>query len=126
MWERLQQNRVVLASDAQKLGWLLTVARHILIDRYRSERKERNGQQRRTKAANGTGKPGPDSEITEAVRKALFEMNGKEAEALRLRAIEEKSYGEIATAMKVSEGTVASWIFRARRTLTRKLKKFTK
>jgi len=48
-------------------------------------------------------------------------MNPRERDALLLYALAELSYEEIATALDVPVGTVATWLHRARETARREL-----
>ena len=57
------------------------------------------------------------SETRNAVRAALYRLTDEHREVLLLRYMQELDYGEIARALRISEGTVKSRISRARRQL---------
>ncbi|MBE0432068.1 RNA polymerase sigma factor [candidate division WOR-3 bacterium] len=59
----------------------------------------------------------------EIVRRAVEELSERQRMALILAQFEGRSYSEIAEIMKVSQSSVESLIFRARRALKRKLAK---
>lgn len=59
----------------------------------------------------------------EIVQKALLQLDEDSRAILVLREIQGQSYGEIAAALEIPEGTVKSRLSRARETLKEKLKK---
>lgn len=106
--------------------YLFQIARHHLINEYRSQSRrpldlkdpfdlhaETNDDSER--AVN---------ELEEAFDRALVKLPENQRTAILLLKQQELSYQEIADAMDASEGAVKTWIFRARQFLKQELKDF--
>jgi RNA polymerase sigma-70 factor (ECF subfamily) len=119
--------------------WLTTMTRNLLVDHFRKTR-----QQRMTDSLDAApsehedslplgeripdGGPPPDSgvqsrETREAVHGALQRLSPELREAVILRDLQDMDYREIATVLKVPEGTVKSRINRGRAELARLLQR---
>lgn len=111
--------------------WLVSVARNLCIDHYRSVRKERETIDRGVDA--GTLSPAASTESPMAsleqadrvalLRKALQALPPTLRSAVLLRDIEELTYQEIAERLKLPEGTVKSRINRGRTELARQIRR---
>lgn len=111
--------------------WLVSVARNLCIDHYRSVRKERETIDRGVDA--GTLAPAASTESPMAsleqadrvalLRKALQALPPTLRSAVLLRDIEELTYQEIAERLKLPEGTVKSRINRGRTELARQIRR---
>jgi len=111
--------------------WLISVSRNLCIDHYRSVRKERETVNRDIDPAELT----PVSSDTSAyarletrdrvqmLREALDKLPPTLRTAVMLRDIQEFSYQEIATKLKLPEGTVKSRINRGRTELARQIQR---
>lgn len=117
-WRRLDK---VLAADSQ-LAWLFGVAYRVLSNQYRTaDRAERLRQRIRLQRPR-TSEPGPvqtfeDNSDVVAVYSALGQLNAVDQELIRLAALEELTYAEIAAVLGMRVGAVRSRLFRARRRL---------
>jgi RNA polymerase sigma-70 factor (ECF subfamily) len=113
-WRRLDE---VPASDAARL-WLYRVARYVLANRYRSERRrERLAERLRhdlSLAFEDVPRPGSD---TVPLRDALSRLGTEDQEILRLCGWEELTPREIATVLGISHVAARSRLHRARRRL---------
>ena len=110
--------------------WLISVSRNLCIDHYRSVRKERETIDRDV----DPGDLSPTShEVSPYValeqrdrvvmlRDALEKLPGTLRTAVLLRDIQELSYQEIATQLRLPEGTVKSRINRGRTELARQIR----
>jgi RNA polymerase sigma-70 factor (ECF subfamily) len=111
--------------------WLISVSRNLCIDHYRSVRKEReainadvNASELSPPAADG----GPVARLEQRdrvrlLRQALAMLPPTLRTAVLLRDIQELSYQEIATRLKLPEGTVKSRINRGRSELARQIRR---
>jgi len=114
--------------------WLISISRNLCIDHYRSVRKERETMARdvdasqltpasreRAPFARGRGEL-EQIDLRQRIRAALAELPPTLREAVVLRDLQEFSYQEIATRLRLPEGTVKSRIHRARIALRDRLK----
>jgi RNA polymerase sigma-70 factor (ECF subfamily) len=109
--------------------WLISVSRNLCIDHYRSVRKERETMNRDVDPADlspVSTTRSPHAELEQRDRVELLRLAlGKLAPTLRtavmLRDIQELSYQEIATRLRLPEGTVKSRINRGRTELARQI-----
>jgi len=123
------------AETGQFATWLMSVGRNLLIDHYRHTKDERV-----TVSANeededfsvldtvAASEPSPQAQLEREeqaalLRKALGRLPPQLKEAVILRDLEELSYEEIGTILKVPEGTVKSRINRGRLELSKYLQK---
>jgi RNA polymerase sigma-70 factor (ECF subfamily) len=111
--------------------WLISVARNLCIDHYRSVRKERETVARDIDASTmpaATPEAGPHARLERddqraLLRRALDRLAPTLRSAVLLRDIQELSYQEIAGRLDLPEGTVKSRINRGRLELTRQIKR---
>jgi RNA polymerase sigma-70 factor (ECF subfamily) len=109
--------------------WLISISRNFCIDHYRSVRKERELVDRSMDAADVSPVApavDPTARLEQAdrralLRKAMAELPDTLRTAVLLRDIQELAYQEIATRLKLPEGTVKSRINRGRRELARQI-----
>jgi RNA polymerase sigma-70 factor (ECF subfamily) len=109
--------------------WLISVARNLCIDHYRSVRKERQTMNRNMDASDlapVAATPSPHALLEQAdrvvlLRRALERLAPTLRTAVVLRDIRELSYQEIAQELRVPEGTVKSRINRGRAELARQI-----
>jgi RNA polymerase sigma-70 factor (ECF subfamily) len=111
--------------------WLISVSRNLCIDHYRSVRKERETINRDVDAGE-LSPASPDESPFDAIeqrdrvtllRQALAALPESLRTAVLMRDIQERSYQEIAEALRLPEGTVKSRINRGRTELARQIKK---
>jgi RNA polymerase sigma-70 factor, ECF subfamily len=119
--------------------WVTAMTRNLLVDHFR-----RTKQERLTDSLDGTpserddamplseqiqdGRPAPDAraeteQLGEAVHRALGRLSPDLREAVILRDLQDMDYKEIATVLRVPEGTVKSRINRGRAELARLLQR---
>jgi RNA polymerase sigma-70 factor, ECF subfamily len=134
--------RTLNTYDAERgafVTWVTAMTRNLLVDHFR-----RTKQQRLTDSLDGTrserddamplseqiqdGRPAPDAraqtqQLGEAVHRALGRLSPDLREAVILRDLQDMDYKEIATVLKVPEGTVKSRINRGRAELARLLQR---
>jgi RNA polymerase sigma-70 factor (ECF subfamily) len=111
--------------------WLISVSRNLCIDHYRSVRKERETMNRDVDPADLTPVATTRSpyaaleqrDRVELLREALGRLAPTLRTAVMLRDIQELSYQEIATQLRLPEGTVKSRINRGRAELARQIQK---
>lgn len=121
--------------------WMTTVTRNLLVDHFRRTKQERTtdsmdaapegeeeGGGLRLSDRIEDRAPRPDErmetqEKQKLVHKALQELSPELKEAVILRDLQDMDYKEIATALKVPEGTVKSRINRGRAELARVLQR---
>jgi RNA polymerase sigma-70 factor (ECF subfamily) len=111
--------------------WLISISRNLLIDHYRSRRKERETMARDIDAATLTPaskERSPHGQLEERdvrhlVRTALAELPPALREAVTLRDLQDFSYLEIAARLGLPEGTVKSRINRGRLELARQIRR---
>jgi RNA polymerase sigma-70 factor, ECF subfamily len=111
--------------------WLISVSRNLCIDHYRSVRKERETVNRDIDPAE-LSPASPDKSAyalleqrdrVQMLREALDKLPPTLRTAVMLRDIQELSYQEIATKLKLPEGTVKSRINRGRTELARQIQR---
>jgi RNA polymerase sigma-70 factor, ECF subfamily len=121
------------------MTWVTTVTRNLLVDHFRKTRQERvtdslDTPQSEQDDAMPLGEripdkgPSPDTrvqsrEAKEAVHLALQRLSPELREAVILRDLQDMDYREIATVLRVPEGTVKSRINRGRAELARLLQR---
>src|SRR5580693_1273142 len=111
--------------------WLISVSRNLCIDHYRSVRKERETINRDVDASElspASPDEGPVAAIEQRdrvmlLRQALAALPESLRTAVLMRDIQERSYQEIADALRLPEGTVKSRINRGRTELARQIRK---
>jgi RNA polymerase sigma-70 factor (ECF subfamily) len=111
--------------------WLISVARNLCIDHYRSVRKERETINRDLDPAeltpvSPTRSPHTELEVRDRVallRQALDTLAPTLRTAVMMRDIQEMTYQEIADRLRLPEGTVKSRINRGRTELARQIQK---
>ena len=111
--------------------WLISVSRNLCIDHYRSVRKERQTIDRNVDASElspASTDAGPMAALEQRdrvalLRSALAGLPETLRAAVVMRDIQELSYQEIATALRLPEGTVKSRINRGRTELARQIRK---
>jgi RNA polymerase sigma factor (sigma-70 family) len=113
-WRRLDD---VPPGRAGRL-WLYGVARHVLANQQRSERRrERLGERLRHELPGALEGVPPPASQTGVVRAALAGLGLEDQEILRLCGWEELTPGEIATVLGISQVAARSRLHRARRRL---------
>jgi RNA polymerase sigma-70 factor (ECF subfamily) len=111
--------------------WLISVSRNLCIDHYRSVRKERETVNRDIDPAELAPVSSDKSayamletrDRVQMLREALDKLPPTLRTAVMLRDIQEFSYQEIATKLKLPEGTVKSRINRGRTELARQIQR---
>jgi RNA polymerase sigma-70 factor, ECF subfamily len=115
-WRRLDD--VPGGEDARP--WLLAVARRVLANQRRGERR-RDGLAQRLGHELTARLPGLDDDGGDRVRAALAQLTEEDREILRLAGWEELTSGEIAVVLGVRPVTARSRLHRARRRLRAQL-----
>lgn len=111
-WRRPEQ---VPDGEAAARLWLYGVARRVLANQRRGERRRRRLGERLQSARGDQLVPGPDDAGTEReVLIALSSLSGRDREILLLAAWEGLSHGEIAAVLGCSENASAVRLHRAR------------
>lgn len=121
------------------MTWVTTVTRNLLVDHFRKTRQDRvtdslDTPQSEQEDAMPIGEripdrgPAPDTKVQsreakEAVHEALQKLSPDLREAVILRDLQDMDYKEIATVLRVPEGTVKSRINRGRAELARLLQR---
>ena len=121
------------------MTWVTTVTRNLLVDHFRKTRQDRVTDSLDTTASDHDDAlplgdripdrgPAPDTKVQsreakEAVHEALQKLSPELREAVILRDLQDFDYREIATVLKVPEGTVKSRINRGRAELARLLQR---
>jgi RNA polymerase sigma-70 factor (ECF subfamily) len=121
------------------MTWVTTVTRNLLVDHFRKTKQERLTDSLDTTSSGHEDAmplseqipdrgPSPDSrvqsrEAKETVHQALQKLSPELREAVILRDLQDMDYREIATILKVPEGTVKSRINRGRAELARLLQR---
>jgi RNA polymerase sigma-70 factor, ECF subfamily len=121
------------------MTWVTTVTRNLLVDHFRKTKQERLTDSLDTTSSGHEDAmplseqipdrgPSPDSrvqsrEAKETVHEALQKLSPELREAVILRDLQDLDYREIATVLKVPEGTVKSRINRGRAELARLLQR---
>jgi RNA polymerase sigma factor (sigma-70 family) len=121
------------------MTWVTTVTRNLLVDHFRKARQERLTDSLDTTSSDHEDAmpladripdhaPTPDSKVQsretrEVVHEALQRLSPELREAVILRDLQDMDYREIATVLRVPEGTVKSRINRGRAELARLLQR---
>ena len=121
------------------MTWITTLTRNLLVDHFRKTKNDRLTDSLDATASDHEdamplgdripdGGPPPDSgvqsrETKETVHQALQKLSPELREAVILRDLQDLDYREIATVLKVPEGTVKSRINRGRAELARLLQR---
>jgi len=121
------------------MTWVTTMTRNLLVDHFRKTRQERITDSLDTTASEQEDAmplneripdrgPAPDTKVQsreagEAVHQALQKLSPELREAVILRDLQDMDYREIATVLRVPEGTVKSRINRGRAELGRLLQR---
>jgi RNA polymerase sigma-70 factor (ECF subfamily) len=111
--------------------WIISIARNLCIDHYRSVRKERETIAREVDAGELTPASGdisPEGELEQSdlralLQRALEKLPVSLRTAVVLRDLQELSYQEIADRLRLPEGTVKSRINRGRLELARQVRR---
>lgn len=133
---RLFRNLASYRAEAGSLAtWLTTLTRNLLIDHYRRARPDRMTDPLEIENAEGEtvpralAAPGRSAEhavwgreVQEHVQRALLKLSPELREAIILRDLQDLDYKEIATVLRLPEGTVKSRINRGRIELARLLR----
>jgi RNA polymerase sigma-70 factor (ECF subfamily) len=138
----IKMYRTLSSYDVERgafMTWVTTVTRNLLVDHFRKTRQERvtdslDTPQSEQEDAMPLGDripdkgPSPDTrvqsrEAKEAVHEALQRLSPELREAVILRDLQDMDYREIATVLRVPEGTVKSRINRGRAELARLLQR---
>ena len=138
----IKMYRTLNTYDAGKgafMTWVTTMTRNLLVDHFRKGKQERLTDSLDTTSSDHEDvmplgdripdqAPAPDSsvqtrETREAVHQALQKLSPELREAVILRDLQDMDYREIATALRVPEGTVKSRINRGRAELARLLQR---
>lgn len=134
--------RTLLSYDATKgafVTWVTTITRNLLVDHFRKTKQDRitdsidsaasehEDAQPLSEQIQDQSAP-PDArvrsrEVGERVHAALAKLSPELREAVILRDLQDMDYREIATVLKVPEGTVKSRINRGRAELARLLQR---
>jgi len=121
------------------MTWVTTMTRNLLVDHFRKTKQERLTDSLDTTSSDHEDAmplgeqipdkgPTPDSKVQsretgEVVQEALQKLSPELREAVILRDLQDMDYKEIATVLKVPEGTVKSRINRGRAELARLLQR---
>jgi RNA polymerase sigma-70 factor (ECF subfamily) len=121
------------------MTWITTVTRNLLVDHFRKTKQDRLTDSLDTTSSDHEDVmplgeqipdrgPAPDSKVQsrearEVVHAALQKLSPELREAVILRDLQDMDYREIATVLKVPEGTVKSRINRGRAELARLLQR---
>ena len=121
------------------MTWVTTMTRNLLVDHFRKTKQERMTESLDTTSSEHEDAmplseqipdrgPTPDSKVQsreagETVHQALQKLSPELREAVILRDLQDFDYREIATVLKVPEGTVKSRINRGRAELARLLQR---
>jgi len=121
------------------MTWVTTVTRNLLVDHFRKTKQDRLTDSLDTTSSDHEDVmplgeqipdrgPAPDSKVQsrearEVVHAALQKLSPELREAVILRDLQDMDYREIATVLKVPEGTVKSRINRGRAELARLLQR---
>jgi RNA polymerase sigma-70 factor (ECF subfamily) len=134
--------RTLTSYDVDKgafMTWVTTITRNLLVDHFRRTKLERATDSLDTTSSEHEDamplseqlpdhSPAPDRnvqsrETREAVHQALQKLSPELREAVILRDLQDMDYREIATVLRVPEGTVKSRINRGRAELARLLQR---
>ncbi|MGE5413930.1 MAG: RNA polymerase sigma factor [Syntrophomonadaceae bacterium] len=111
------------------VAWVLSVSRHLCIDRYRRKKRENSFRFVSDDAVTSLLPSGDDPgtvaltrERTRILFSALAELPEDLSEILILRDLNGLAYDEIGKALELPEGTVKSRLFRARAEVARRIR----
>src|SRR5215472_5475835 len=138
----IKMYRTLSSYDSSKgafVTWVTTITRNLLVDHFRKTKQDRMTDSMDTTAsdhedAQPLSEQIPDQsappdarvrsrEVSETVHQALAKLSPELREALILRDLQDMDYREIATVLRVPEGTVKSRINRGRAELARLLQR---
>jgi RNA polymerase sigma-70 factor (ECF subfamily) len=138
----IKMYRTLKSYDVERgalMTWVTTIARNLLVDHFRKSKQERitdsldaapSEQENATPLMDQIQDkgPAPDAgvstrETKEMVHRGLQKLSPELREAVVLRDLQDMDYREIATVLKVPEGTVKSRINRGRAELARLLQR---
>jgi RNA polymerase sigma-70 factor (ECF subfamily) len=138
----IKMYRTLNTYDVQRgafMTWVTTITRNLLVDHFRKTKQERMTDSLDATASEHENAmplsekipdqgPGPDlsvqsRETGETVHQALQKLSPELREAVILRDLQDMDYREIATVLRVPEGTVKSRINRGRAELARLLQR---
>ena len=138
----IKMYRTLGSYDADRgafMTWVTTITRNLLVDHFRRTKQERVTDSLDTTSSDHEDAmplseqlpdhgPPPDSKVQtretgEAVHQALQRLSPELREAVILRDLQDMDYREIATVLRVPEGTVKSRINRGRGELARLLQR---
>jgi RNA polymerase sigma-70 factor (ECF subfamily) len=138
----IKMYRTLSSYDAERgalMTWMTTLTRNLLVDHFRKTKHDRMTDSLDTTSSEHEDAmplgeripdrgPAPDSrvqsrEARETVHEALQKLSPELREAVILRDLQDMDYREIATVLKVPEGTVKSRINRGRGELARLLQR---
>jgi RNA polymerase sigma-70 factor (ECF subfamily) len=138
----IKMYRMISSYDAGRaafMTWVTTITRNLLVDHFRKTKHDRVTDSLDTTSSEHEDAmplgeqipdrgPAPDSrvqsrEARETVHEALQKLSPELREAVILRDLQDMDYREIATVLKVPEGTVKSRINRGRGELARLLQR---
>jgi RNA polymerase sigma-70 factor (ECF subfamily) len=138
----IKMYRTLSSYDMERGGfmtWVTTMTRNLLVDHFRKTKQERLTESLDTVSSDHEDVmplseqipdrgPAPDSKVQsretgEAVHQALQKLSPELREAVILRDLQDLDYRDIATVLKVPEGTVKSRINRGRAELGRLLQR---
>ncbi|MDI6100349.1 SigE family RNA polymerase sigma factor [Actinoplanes sp. NEAU-A12] len=100
------------------VGWVRRVAWNLALSRWRRTRSALSFLRRQPRTESHVAGPGPDRV---AVMAALAELPAQQRRAVVLRYLADLTVPQIADREGVAEGTVKSWLHRARTTLADRL-----
>ena len=122
-FERALRSRDKLRPGSNLRAWLLTILRHLFIDRCRRSSREPRSELKLELLDTGAAIPEPEAEpswavITEAQLRAAVDRLSEEFRSVYLlHAIEGRSYAEISARLGIPGATVGTRLIRARRKL---------
>jgi RNA polymerase sigma-70 factor, ECF subfamily len=138
----IKMYRTLSSYDVERGGfmtWITTMTRNLLVDHFRKTKQERVTESLDTVSSDHEDAmplseqipdrgPAPDAKVQsretgEAVHQALQKLSPELREAVILRDLQDLDYRDIATVLKVPEGTVKSRINRGRAELGRLLQR---
>jgi RNA polymerase sigma-70 factor (ECF subfamily) len=138
----IKMYRTLSSYDSSKgafVTWVTTITRNLLVDHFRKTKQDRITDSLDTASSEHEDaqplseqipdqSPRPDAQVRsretgETVHAALAKLSPELREALILRDLQDMDYREIATVLKVPEGTVKSRINRGRAELGRLLQR---
>jgi RNA polymerase sigma-70 factor (ECF subfamily) len=116
MWDRYDPAR------GPVLTWLVTIARRIALDHFRSEARRRNREARVTAGEDQTAPPPPGpSELPAELTAALARLSDAEREVVALRVLLDLDGAEAAAVLGISRTACSTQLHRAMTKLRREL-----